>query len=395
MVGLSDLTDRGAVLQAIAECDRLGRAEFREQHGFGAATGYILRYDGHEYDSKAIAGVAHGYQFPDSGPLPSGAFSGGKEAAAGKLIELGFEVVGPDEAPSVIGLPPVGSTFASRAEARAAGVHRYLINGIDYERATGLSTAIVLNGGYKDDQDLGDVIIYTGEGGQNANRTEQIRDQDWSKGNGGLRNAQTAGEPVRILRGFKPKNPFSPTTGYRYDGLYTVVSADLVPSSDGPLVCQFRLEAIPGESTSFGSEGDSRSSDETPSEFDSDVLPGRAATTVMRIVRDSLISRRLKRIHDFRCQICGVRLDTPSGAYAEGAHIRPLGQPHDGPDALENLLCLCPNHHVLFDKGAVWVAEDYGVWLTDGGAELGRLRLASAHRVSVDHLAYHRERIAR
>lgn len=394
-MGLSDLTDRGAVLQAIAECDRLGRHQFRESHGFGPAAGYILRYEGREYDSKAIAGVAHGYQFPDAGPLPSSSFSGGKDAAAGKLIALGFDVVGPDESAADAALPPVGSTFASRAEARAAGVHRYLINGIDYERATGLSTAIVLNGGYKDDQDLGDVIIYTGEGGQNANRTEQIRDQDWSKGNGGLRNAQTAGEPVRILRGFKPKNPFSPATGYRYDGLYTVVSADLVPSSDGPLVCQFRLEAIPGESTSFGTGGDGRPSEEVSADSELEVLPGREATTVMRIVRDSLISRRLKHIHDFGCQVCGVRLDTPSGPYAEGAHIRPLGQPHDGPDTLENLLCLCPNHHVLFDKGAIWIGEDYGICVTEGGAEIGLLRQLPAHRVSPEHLAYHRERIAR
>ncbi len=394
-MGLSDLTDRGAVLRAIAECDRLGRAEFREEHGFGAATGYVLEYKGHEYDSKAIAGVAHGYQFPELGPLPSAAFSGGKEAAARKLIELGFEVVGPGEPSSVLGLPPVGSTFASRAEARAAGVHRYLINGIDYERATGLSTAIVLNGGYKDDQDLGDVIIYTGEGGQNANRTEQVQDQDWSKGNGGLRNAQTAGEPVRILRGFKPKNPFSPATGYCYDGLYTVVSADLVPSSDGPLVCQFRLEAIPGESTSFGAESDHSPPEDPPPTDEIDALPGRAATTVMRIIRDSLISRRLKHIHEFGCQICGIRLATPSGPYAEGAHIRPLGQPHDGPDTLENLLCLCPNHHVLFDKGAVWVGEDFVVRATNGGEVLGPLLLAPTHQVSADHLAYHHERIAR
>ncbi|MBT6251913.1 MAG: hypothetical protein HOI84_01280, partial [Flavobacteriaceae bacterium] len=38
-----------------------------------------------------------------------------------------------------------------------------------------------------------------------------------------------------------------------------------------------------------------------------------------------------------------------SGPIAIGAHIKPLGRPHSGPDVKENLLCLCPNHHDQFD----------------------------------------------
>jgi putative restriction endonuclease len=56
--------------------------------------------------------------------------------------------------------------------------------------------------------------------------------------------------------------------------------------------------------------------------------------------------------------MCALRLDTPAGPYAEGAHIRPLGAPHRGPDTLDNLLCLCPNHHLLFDIGAITIADD-------------------------------------
>jgi hypothetical protein len=51
----------------------------------------------------------------------------------------------------------------------------------------------------------------------------------------------------------------------------------------------------------------------------------------------------VKEGHDFRCQICGVRIDTPAGPRADAAHIRPLGQPHLGPDDASNVLCLCPN----------------------------------------------------
>lgn len=46
---------------------------------------------GHKlYDSKAIAGAAHGYQFGSS--LTARDFSGGEATVAAKLTELGFEV---------------------------------------------------------------------------------------------------------------------------------------------------------------------------------------------------------------------------------------------------------------------------------------------------------------
>lgn len=56
-----------------------------------------------------------------------------------------------------------------------------------------------------------------------------------------------------------------------------------------------------------------------------------------------------------RCQICDVRLDPPSGPIAIGAHIKGLGQPHNGPDAIENMLCLCPNHHDQFDYFSYYI----------------------------------------
>ena len=40
---------------ALAECERLGREEFLRRYGYGHAREYVLRYGGHEYDSKAIA----------------------------------------------------------------------------------------------------------------------------------------------------------------------------------------------------------------------------------------------------------------------------------------------------------------------------------------------------
>ena len=112
----------------------------------------------------------------------------------------------------------------------------------------------------------------------------------------------------------------------------------------------------------------------------------RADATISRIIRDTAVTRRVKELHDFRCQICGTRLETAAGAYAEGAHIRPLGSPHDGPDGEDNVLCLCPNHHVLLDRGGFAVADD----LTLIGIE-GKLRTVPGHSPNPRHLAYHRD----
>jgi len=85
----------------------------------------------------------------------------------------------------------------------------------------------------------------------------------------------------------------------------------------------------------------------------------RRSSTVQRLVRNTVCAVRAKEWHEHRCQICGVQLQTPGGPYAEGAHIRALGRPHDGPDVESDLLCLCPNgvdaaslayHRTLFRK---------------------------------------------
>lgn len=90
---LSELTSRAAVLDAIAECDRLGRDAFLNKYGFGRARWYPLRHNGRDYDSKAIAGVAYGMQYPERGTLRRDEFSGGAATVQPRLQALGFDVV--------------------------------------------------------------------------------------------------------------------------------------------------------------------------------------------------------------------------------------------------------------------------------------------------------------
>ena len=60
---LSNLSDPAAVLKALAEYDQLGKDAFLARYGYGPSRTYFLIHDGKRYDSKAIAGVAHGDSF--------------------------------------------------------------------------------------------------------------------------------------------------------------------------------------------------------------------------------------------------------------------------------------------------------------------------------------------
>jgi putative restriction endonuclease len=109
---------------------------------------------------------------------------------------------------------------------------------------------------------------------------------------------------------------------------------------------------------------------------------------VQRIVRNTAVTEWVKELYDFTCQICDERLETPSGPYAEGAHVRPMGRPHNGPDSVTNVLCLCPNHHVLFDRGVIGIDPDGGIVDRMSGHRLGELMQRGAHELDPAHTRY-------
>ena len=78
------------MLDAMSEHDTLGKSAFLAKYGYGQAKSYFVENDGKFYDSKAIAGVALGKQFPDRGPLKNTEFSGGTNIKD-KLQSLGFD----------------------------------------------------------------------------------------------------------------------------------------------------------------------------------------------------------------------------------------------------------------------------------------------------------------
>lgn len=270
---------------------------------------------------------------------------------------------------------PEGSFFESRLELSRAGVHRPTMAGISGTGKQG-ADSIVLSGGYEDDSDRGDVIVYTGHGGRDPETRQQVSDQLLIGGNLALAYSCMQGLPVRVIRGAGHASRYSPRTGYRYDGLYRVEDFWRDTGVAGYSIWYFRLVKLMPTSMPTNRISETRGPY---------LVVERQETTVLRIVRDTQQTRAIKAIYDYRCQVCGIRLEGSAGPYAEAAHIRPLGTPHDGPDTLDNMLCLCANHHVLFDYGGFAIADDFILLGIDG-----QLMTTPGHAINIEHIRYHR-----
>ncbi|MER7127296.1 YDG/SRA domain-containing protein, partial [Micrococcus luteus] len=217
---------------------------------------------------------------------------------------------------------PVGSVYESRQQLHDAGLHKPLRAGISGGALEG-ADSIVISGGYPDDKDYGDIIIYTGEGGRDRNSGEQVSDQDINNPkNAALVHSELEGIPVRVIRGGHKGSQYAPKSGYRYDGLYRIESHVGRTGIHGFLTWQFRLVKIADGETfverrAAAGVTNSRAAGPAPV----------AVVTVQRVVRSSAVVRRVKNWHAHQCQICGTAIETKDGLYSEGAHIQALGSP--------------------------------------------------------------------
>ncbi|KAL1752897.1 hypothetical protein FB107DRAFT_218963 [Schizophyllum commune] len=121
------------------------------------------------------------------------------------------------------GIPsiPPGTTFPDRKALRASGVHAEVRAGIFAEKYRVGAYAVLLNGGYAD-QDHGELIEYVGQGGLDKPGGTQVSSQKWDWRNKSLQQSYESRRPVRVVRGSKLNSPYAPERGFRYDGLYSV-----------------------------------------------------------------------------------------------------------------------------------------------------------------------------
>ena len=274
----------------------------------------------------------------------------------------------------------IGQKFESRKELAKSGIHAPGMHGIWGREKEG-SCSIVLSGGYEDDIDELDYILYTGQGGQDSPGGTQVTHQEFIRGNKGLKLSCDYNLPVRVTRGHQVQN--GPDSGYRYDGLYYVTSCERVLGKSGFYICRFHLQ-----SELSIKDLETKLEDNLPQSYST---AERKETTINRLNRNIRLREKVKEIYEFRCQVCNILLRKPGGAIAIGAHIKGLGRPHNGPDILGNMLCLCPNHHDQFDALSFYI-EPVNLEINGlDGFKGSKLFVQKHHKLVSEFLEYHKQ----
>ncbi|MYE01120.1 MAG: hypothetical protein F4Y03_07535, partial [Alphaproteobacteria bacterium] len=111
--------------------------------------------------------------------------------------------------------------------------------------------------------------------------------------------------------------------------------------------------------------------------------------------RDQRKAAVLKQYYGNTCMFCEVGLEIGDGkTYSEAAHIKALGKPHNGPDKKSNMLVLCPNHHLQFDRGVLRlhrVGEHYRIKSKSAGDTLNGKLIKAKHRINESYVKYHHD----
>ena len=121
-------------------------------------------------------------------------------------------------------------------------------------------------------------------------------------------------------------------------------------------------------------------------------LPERVKTEIYRVLRDTNLTKKMKQLYNNRCQICGNVIKLKDGKeYSEAHHIKPLGK-HDGPDSADNIIILCPNHHVEFDYGVIAIdPENFTVLHKNPNNSYlrGKIYIHPSHKLNKEFLRFH------
>ena len=156
-----------------------------------------------------------------------------------------------------IGVVPgveIGDIFFFRFELCLVGLHSPSMAGIDYlgskisQEEEPLAVSIVSSGGYEDNAEDGDVLIYSGQGG--VNRDKGASDQKLERGNLALEKSLHKGNDVRVIRGLRD---VAHPTGkvYVYDGLYKIQDSWVEKAKSGFNVFKYKLVRLAGQPEAY------------------------------------------------------------------------------------------------------------------------------------------------
>ncbi|KAK9266549.1 hypothetical protein L1049_001593 [Liquidambar formosana] len=150
----------------------------------------------------------------------------------------------------------VGDIFFFRMETCLVGLHAPCMAGIDYmglkisQEEEPLAVSIVSSGGYEDNVEDGDVLIYSGQGGNIYRKDKEVMDQKLERGNLALEKSLHRANEVRVIRGIKDvANPTGKV--YVYDGLYKIQESWVEKGKSGCNVFKYKLVRVPGQPEAF------------------------------------------------------------------------------------------------------------------------------------------------
>jgi predicted restriction endonuclease len=106
--------------------------------------------------------------------------------------------------------------------------------------------------------------------------------------------------------------------------------------------------------------------------------------------RNLTIVKYLKNLYQDKCQVCGETIEVSPGSFlSEVHHIKPLGI-HNGPDIVENAIVLCPNHHTMFDRGAITIDIDKKIVIHfNPDNPLNNKHIELKHEIKSGYIAFH------
>ncbi|WP_316519964.1 phosphorothioated DNA-binding restriction endonuclease [Kitasatospora brasiliensis] len=200
---------------------------------------------------------------------------------------------------------------------------------------------------------------------------------------GGLRYSAVEGELKRLLAEYGPANPTTPGYPFHHlvsDGVWEV-RTDQGLGSPGSAVGALRSSGATGRlapalRTALGEEpallgrmGRALLDAHFPVSLHADLCEAvgldleqaeGGVEARIRRQRDRRMRELILTAYEFQCAFCGY--DGALGGSVvglEAAHVRWWS--HDGPDEVDNGLCLCSLHHKLFDKGVLGLGEGHRI----------------------------------
>jgi len=120
------------------------------------------------------------------------------------------------------------------------------------------------------------------------------------------------------------------------------------------------------------------------------INPNKRSRNIIITDRKQNIVSQLKALYENTCQICKEKLDIGNDEYySEVHHIQPLGK-HNGPDIPENMIVLCPNHHKMFDKGAITIDLNLQkVIHINEKQKISGKSIILKHEINIKYINYH------